>query len=201
MSVPAPDNSLDASRGAATKPDVEHDVRAHVEPAVDTDAFRRAVGHFATGVTVVTTRLDGVDHAMTASAFTSVSLEPVLVLVCVEKEARFHEGKENAHNPLDSSKFPLHLLQHHLDNPILPHLDSNTELTTTTEDERTIANKLEREEKRENEDEKLSEEDRARKIDATLPAKLHGNEPSKGAKLDQELREEEQAELERKGKA
>lgn len=70
-----------------------------------------------------------------------------------------------------------------------------------TEDERSIANKLEREEKRENEDEKLSEEDRARKIDATLPAKLHGNEPSKGAKLDQELREEEQAELERKGKA
>ena len=75
-------------------------------------------------------------------------------------------------------------------------------LTTPTEDERSIANKLEREEKREKEDdEKLSEEDRARKIDATLPAKLHGNEPSKGAKLDQELREEEQAELERKGKA
>lgn len=72
----------------------------------------------------------------------------------------------------------------------------------TTEDERTIANKLEREEKREKEDDdKLSEEDRLRKIDATLPAKLHGNEPSKGAKLDQELREEEQAELERKGKA
>ena len=45
-------------------------------PPVDTDAFRRAVGHFATGITVVTTRLDGIDHAMTASAFTSVSLEP-----------------------------------------------------------------------------------------------------------------------------
>jgi hypothetical protein len=118
-----------------------------------------------------------------------------------KKEARFHEGKENAHNALDSSKFPQHLLQHHFNNPILPHLGSNTKLTSTTEDERTIANKLEREEKRENEDEKLSEEDRARKIDATLPAKLHGNEPSKGAKLDQELREEEQAELERKGKA
>ena len=39
-------------------------------PPVDTDAFRRAVGHFATGITVVTTRLDGIDHAMTASAFT-----------------------------------------------------------------------------------------------------------------------------------
>lgn len=70
------------------------------------------------------------------------------------------------------------------------------------EDERTIANKLEREAKREKEDdEKLSEEDRLRKVDATLPAKSHGNEPSAGAKLDQELREEEEAELKRKGKA
>lgn len=71
-----------------------------------------------------------------------------------------------------------------------------------TEDERSIANKLEREAKREHEDdEKLSEEDRLRKVDATLPAKMHGNEPSAGAKLDQELREEEEAELKRKGKA
>jgi flavin reductase len=61
-------------------------------PPVDTDAFRRAVGHFATGITVVTTRLDGIDHAMTASAFSSVSLEPVLVLVCVDKEARFRDA-------------------------------------------------------------------------------------------------------------
>lgn len=62
------------------------------QPAVDADGFRRAVGRFATGVTVVTTVLDGVDHAMTANAFTTVSLEPVLVLVCVEKEARFHDA-------------------------------------------------------------------------------------------------------------
>lgn len=63
-----------------------------VPPPVDTDAFRRAVGHFATGITVVTARLDGIDHAMTASAFTSVSLDPVLVLVCVDKEARFRDA-------------------------------------------------------------------------------------------------------------
>lgn len=55
-------------------------------------AFRRAVGRFATGVTVVTTRHRGIDHAMTANAFTSVSLEPLLVLVCVELEARFHDA-------------------------------------------------------------------------------------------------------------
>jgi flavin reductase (DIM6/NTAB) family NADH-FMN oxidoreductase RutF len=54
--------------------------------------FREAVGSFATGVTVVTTTVDGVDHAMTANAFTSVSLEPLLVLVCVEKAARFHDA-------------------------------------------------------------------------------------------------------------
>ncbi|MET9022135.1 flavin reductase family protein [Actinopolymorpha sp. NPDC004070] len=52
--------------------------------------YRSTMARFATGVTVVTTCLDGVDHAMTASAFTSVSLSPPLVLVCVEKIARFH---------------------------------------------------------------------------------------------------------------
>jgi flavin reductase (DIM6/NTAB) family NADH-FMN oxidoreductase RutF len=41
---------------------------------------------------VVTTRLHGLDHAMTASAFTSVSLEPVSVLVCVDTEARFRDA-------------------------------------------------------------------------------------------------------------
>ena len=43
-------------------------------------------------MTVVTTRVGTFDHAMTASAFTSVSLEPVLVLVCVDKEARFRDA-------------------------------------------------------------------------------------------------------------
>lgn len=61
-------------------------------PAVDPFEFRRVVGHFPTGVTVVTTAVDGVDHAMTATAFTSVSLEPPLVLVCVDKDARFRDA-------------------------------------------------------------------------------------------------------------
>lgn len=74
-------------------------------------------------------------------------------------------------------------------------------LTHSAEDERSIANKLEREAKREHEEEnRLSEEQRASQLDSTLPAKLHGNEPSKGAKIDQELKEEEEAELRRKGK-
>lgn len=45
---------------------------------------------FASGVTVVTTRVRGVAHAMTATAFCSVSLEPPLVLVCVSQQSRFH---------------------------------------------------------------------------------------------------------------
>ena len=59
---------------------------------VDQTAFRGALGRFASGVTVVTTVMDGVDHAMTASAFTSVSLEPPQVLVCSQRRSRFHDA-------------------------------------------------------------------------------------------------------------
>jgi len=54
--------------------------------------FRRAAGRFASGIVVVSTSLDGVGHAMTVTAFTSVSLEPLLVLFCAEKVARFHDA-------------------------------------------------------------------------------------------------------------
>jgi len=60
--------------------------------AVDEDAFRRVVGRFATGVCILTSRDAGIDHAMTVNSFSSVSLEPCLVLVCVEVEARFHDA-------------------------------------------------------------------------------------------------------------
>lgn len=52
--------------------------------------FRRATARYATGIAVVTTAVDGVDHAMTANSFTSVSLDPLLALVCVERDSRFH---------------------------------------------------------------------------------------------------------------
>jgi flavin reductase (DIM6/NTAB) family NADH-FMN oxidoreductase RutF len=61
------------------------------------DEFREAVSRFATGITVVTCVVDGVDHAMTANAFASVSLDPLLVMVCVERESRFHEAIAAAH--------------------------------------------------------------------------------------------------------
>lgn len=62
-------------------------------PALDSLEYRRVVGRFATGVTVVTTVLPGGEkHAMTCNSFTSVSLDPVLVLFCAEKIARFHDA-------------------------------------------------------------------------------------------------------------
>lgn len=51
--------------------------------------FRRVVGHFATGITVITVeREPGLVHGMTANSFTSVSLDPLLVLICVDNNAR-----------------------------------------------------------------------------------------------------------------
>src|SRR3974390_925922 len=52
--------------------------------------FRKAMGCFATGVTVITVDQDGEVHGMTANAFASVSLDPMLVLVCVDHRARTH---------------------------------------------------------------------------------------------------------------
>src|SRR5881398_3450737 len=60
-------------------------------PGVDTECLKAAFGSFATGITVVTARLDGHIHGMTANAFCSVSLDPPLVLVCVDKSARMHD--------------------------------------------------------------------------------------------------------------
>jgi len=52
--------------------------------------FRKAMGCFATGVTVITVDRGHEVHGMTANAFTAVSLEPLLVLVCVDHRARTH---------------------------------------------------------------------------------------------------------------
>jgi flavin reductase (DIM6/NTAB) family NADH-FMN oxidoreductase RutF len=54
------------------------------------DALRHVMGHFASGVTVVTALRHGVKHAMTATAVSSVSLVPPLILVCVSRSSRFH---------------------------------------------------------------------------------------------------------------
>ncbi len=53
--------------------------------AVDAETFKRALGSWATGVTIVTSQVEGLRHGMTVSAFNEVSLEPPLVLVCADK--------------------------------------------------------------------------------------------------------------------
>jgi flavin reductase (DIM6/NTAB) family NADH-FMN oxidoreductase RutF len=62
------------------------------EPQLSPAQIRATLGRFCTGVTVVTTAdAEGADvHAMTANAFTSVSLDPPLVLVSIDHRARMH---------------------------------------------------------------------------------------------------------------
>lgn len=61
------------------------------EPTIDTRSYRNLVGRFATGVTVVTVNDGGEFRAMTANSFTSVSLDPLLVLICVTRDASMHD--------------------------------------------------------------------------------------------------------------
>ncbi|HSJ44608.1 MAG TPA: flavin reductase [Euzebyales bacterium] len=55
---------------------------------VTSHAFRDVIGRFATGVTVVTSRDDEGDHGMTASAVSSLSLDPPMLLVCINRRSR-----------------------------------------------------------------------------------------------------------------
>jgi flavin reductase (DIM6/NTAB) family NADH-FMN oxidoreductase RutF len=61
--------------------------------SVTPDEFRSVLGRFPSGVTVVTTKAgDGSDQGMTVSAFSSVSLDPPLVLICIEKTASAYDA-------------------------------------------------------------------------------------------------------------
>lgn len=83
-----------AQRGSATGfRNLPHSVLSSKFPKMTTACitptdFRHALAHFATGVTVVTAeRAPGSAYGMTANAFTSVSLDPLLVLVCVDQRS------------------------------------------------------------------------------------------------------------------
>jgi flavin reductase (DIM6/NTAB) family NADH-FMN oxidoreductase RutF len=73
---------------------------------IDTRAFRQTVGQFVTGVTVIAAEIDGEVRAMTANSFTSVSLDPPLVLFCVGKTAHLGQVIHAA------SGFSINILQH-----------------------------------------------------------------------------------------
>lgn len=66
------------------------------EPAIDARRYRDTIGRFATGVTVLT--WDDGEHVrgMTANAVTSVSLDPMLLLACVDKRGSAHEQLHRA---------------------------------------------------------------------------------------------------------
>lgn len=65
--------------------------------SVDQSDFRAALGRFASGVTVVTTLdAEGCDAGMTVSAFSSVSLDPPLVLICIDHSASIYETLSKA---------------------------------------------------------------------------------------------------------
>jgi flavin reductase (DIM6/NTAB) family NADH-FMN oxidoreductase RutF len=90
---------------ASTNPAAVEAAPAAVEQAFSGREFRDTVGAFATGVTVITTQ--GAEHpyGMTANAFSSVSLDPPLILVCVIK------GTEGAENIEKNGVFAVNILR------------------------------------------------------------------------------------------
>ncbi len=59
--------------------------------AVDTRLFRSVMSRFATGVTIVTTCKGTERHGITVNAFASVSLDPPLVLICIDRSSYLHD--------------------------------------------------------------------------------------------------------------
>src|SRR5258708_8821951 len=73
--------------------------------AIEKNELRRVMGHFATGVTVITSiRSSGEMHGLTANAFTSVSQIPPLLLVCIDKKAESYPCFD------ESKVFPVNVL-------------------------------------------------------------------------------------------
>lgn len=58
---------------------------------VDAERLKQVMRRYATGVMVLTVALEGEQHALTVNSVTSVSLDPVLLLVCIEKNAQSHD--------------------------------------------------------------------------------------------------------------
>ena len=108
-------------------------------PGITPDEFRRVMGRFATGVAIVTTRAGDDVHGTTMSAVCSVSLQPQLVLVCVDHESDIHalirqssvfavnvlhEGQADLANELSHKGTPEQQAAHRLGN--LPHQNGET---------------------------------------------------------------------------
>jgi flavin reductase (DIM6/NTAB) family NADH-FMN oxidoreductase RutF len=98
----------------------------HIDPEIDDRLFRNAMGSFATGVTVVTTEIAEEVHGMTANAFMSVSLNPMLVAISVGKGARMHQHLK------DAKQFAINILssdQQHLSKQFSSQLNVESKIT------------------------------------------------------------------------
>lgn len=71
---------------------------------MDIKEFRNCMGHFATGITIVTSETEAGTHGFTANSFTSISLDPMLVLVSVDR-------KTKALNILKDNNFIVNILK------------------------------------------------------------------------------------------
>lgn len=72
--------------------------------SIDRKTFRTVLGRFATGVTVVTTMQGSQRVGITVNAFTSLSLDPPLVLICIDRTSRVHDAL------LESGSFAVNFL-------------------------------------------------------------------------------------------
>ena len=94
-------NAIPSSQSTASR----SPQRPSVAP-MDQKAFRGAMGSFATGVSVITTRDAGGPHGITVNSLTSVSLDPCLLLVCLKR------GSTTAAAIRRSGEFVVNLLTH-----------------------------------------------------------------------------------------
>ena len=92
---------------------------------MDDREFRNAMGKFATGVTVITTEVDGEPHGMTANAFMSVSLHPKLIMISIDNRANMLDKIKEA------NKFAVNILADH-------QKDLSMHFAGQTKDEREI---------------------------------------------------------------
>jgi flavin reductase (DIM6/NTAB) family NADH-FMN oxidoreductase RutF len=74
----------------STPPSWNADLEGNLFVSIDPFLFRQVMSHFASGVTVVTTAAEGYLSGITVSSFTSLSLEPTLVLICIDLRSTTH---------------------------------------------------------------------------------------------------------------
>ncbi|MED3564438.1 flavin reductase family protein [Bacillus xiapuensis] len=88
---------------------------------VDKDQFRYVIGHFSTGVSIITVRNNEVDFGITASAVSSVALEPPMLLVCVNKSTG------TCHAISDTGSFTVNIMKEHQKDLAMQFARANTD--------------------------------------------------------------------------